>query len=709
MTSTPLPPSLRAPSPPEPREQACTPASAQPAPTSPPCRDTTWHAAFDLPAQPLDRLRGPRKRGQFTQAPVQWLTAWQAHEVADVLDQAHALARAGHWIVGGLRYEAAAGLLPYPASTHPSAAGTPLAEFAVFDAPPTEWPAASHGTPSGIPVERCQPWAMSASSAWAEEAIETVRERIRRGEVYQINLTLPVRSTLAPGCSHADFFQALLDRQPGGFAFALRRGDQAWLSVSPELFFAWAPPEDLALPEPKDGRGQPGAMLAKASDTASHAASRATSYAASPPAPQAPSAAGSGASARPWRLATQPMKGTSARQLLPQADQAARQHLLDCAKERAENLMIVDLLRNDLSQVALTGSVDVPALFEIHALPTVWQMTSTVACLTDSALSLSSVFRALFPCGSITGAPKRAAMQLIHELEHGPRGLYCGAMGWIEPGGACLFNVPIRTVECDGGALKAGVGSGITLDAEPWPEWQEWLAKIRFLRQAEQLILPFDTARVESGAIWLRGLHHERLMRSMACFHPGEDLAALGLALDAHWDSRLGQLPAGHAPQRLRTEWHPASGWTSVMTGAPAPAVGEARLRIAPQSQAAPWWPELLTHKTQRREHLPPPPSGTALDWILHDAQGRLLEGSFGHLAVWRAGRWWTPRLSLGLLDGVLRRHLLNEGTLCECEAGDDLTLADLHPQARLAWFNSLRGWLPAVLDSQDAQATPRS
>ena len=150
-------------------------------------------------------------------------------------------------------------------------------------------------------------------------------------------------------------------------------------------------------------------------------------------------------------------------------DEAAQQHLRTSEKERAENLMIVDLLRNDLSRVAQLGTVRVPRLFELHALPTVWQMTSTVTAVSRSGLTLADAFAALFPCGSVTGAPKVRAMQIIRELEATPRGWYCGALGLIQPGGVATFNVPIRTVEFRGDGLTCGIGVPSRWTASPPP------------------------------------------------------------------------------------------------------------------------------------------------------------------------------------------------------------------------------------------------
>ncbi|MES2088951.1 MAG: chorismate-binding protein, partial [Pseudomonadota bacterium] len=316
---------------------------------------------------------GTRQRWAFGPA-LRWLVADRADQVQGVLDQAHALAKQGRWCVGWVSFEAASAFdacLPI----HPSPAGYPLALFAVFDHS-LPWPARPPGS------WQTQPWQSPLPPQAFEQQIEAIHDWIRAGEVYQINLTSPLSSQLGPDTPSTPlaYFRALHRSQPDGYASYLDitplasttpgySGPDQVLSASPELFFHW-----------QEGR-----------------------------------------------ITTRPMKGTAARGDTPQADAAAAHHLQTSDKERAENLMIVDLLRNDLSRIAQVGSVQVPSLFDVQALPTVWQMTSTVQAQTRPGLTLSEVFGALFPCGSITGAPKRRAMQHIATLEGSPRGVYCGA------------------------------------------------------------------------------------------------------------------------------------------------------------------------------------------------------------------------------------------------------------------------------------------
>ncbi|MEO3692209.1 bifunctional anthranilate synthase component I family protein/class IV aminotransferase [Roseateles paludis] len=581
--------------------------------------------AFDFPRHPLAREDGERVQGQWTTPPTRWLRAATVAEVPAVIAAAEAAARAGAWVLGGLRYEAAAAF-DRALATH--AAAGPLAEFAVYESAPEPFtPAAAFTGPCG--------WHDPAPPA--STAIERIRDYIRDGDCYQVNLTTRLQGRSA-GLDAAELFQALLASQPGGFGLFLR--DAGVASVSPELFFDWRP--------------IPGAD-------------------------------------RSWLLAAQPMKGTAPRGADRVEDEAAQARLRTSEKERAENLMIVDLLRNDLSRVAQLGSVRVPRLFELHALPTVWQMTSTVTAVSRAGLSLAEVFGALFPCGSVTGAPKVRAMQIIRELEAQPRGWYCGALGLIQPGGVATFNVPIRTVEFAGSALQCGVGSAITLDSQPEAELAEWQAKARFLARAEAPVEALETLRLEAGAFPRGEAHLARMQRTARHFglrFPMADARAL-----------LARLAADHpgGPWRVRLTLDAAGHWGHQVLPL-APTAEPVRLAVA-ASPIATLGParEFLQHKTTRRALYAPfaaakPPE--AFDVILWNEDGELTECSFGNLALEIDGRWLTPRLDAGLLPGVLRAELLAQGRVHEAV----LTRADLARATGLAFFNSLRGWLPARL-----------
>ena len=381
----------------------------------------------------------PRLRWRFGQ-PLRTLVAHQPHEVREVLQAVQQAAEQGLWCVGWLAYEAASAFdAAYEGAVHPPRAGQPLAWFAVH-----EGPVGDDLPKSAAALPQTQPWQSALTRAQFERDVQQIHAAIAAGECYQINYTSPLSAKVlkaetpeSESFNASDHAQALFARlqqaQPGGYAALLDSGDMQIMSVSPELFFDW------------DGE----------------------------------------------QILTRPMKGTAPRGLTPETDALAAQTMRSSPKERAENVMIVDLLRNDLSRIAVPHSVKVPQLFQVQALPAVWQMTSDVVAKTRAGVQLVDVFAALFPCGSITGAPKRQAMRLIHALEPQPRGVYCGALGIVRPGQVpgrihATFNVPIRTVVLQAGELVCGIGSGITASAKAADEWMEWQYKQVFLHKAAE-------------------------------------------------------------------------------------------------------------------------------------------------------------------------------------------------------------------------------
>ncbi len=278
------------------------------------------------------------------------------------------------------------------------------------------------GGPEPGPVALTRPEPMVGRAAY-DRAIGRVLDYIAAGDCYQVNLTFPLAARLAG--DPFDLYRRLRGDHPVGHgAFVDLDGDAAVVSLSPELFL----------------RVSPGG-----------------------------------------RIETRPMKGTAPRDPDPDRDAALARELHESAKARAENLMIVDLLRNDIGRVSRPGSVHVPALYAIEPYATVHQMTSTVAGDLAKPASLSRLMPALFPCGSVTGAPKIRAMQIIRELEPNSRGVYCGAIGWMAPDGTCDFSVAIRTLTVRGREVTLNVGGGVVADSTAQGEWEEALWKTRFL------------------------------------------------------------------------------------------------------------------------------------------------------------------------------------------------------------------------------------
>ncbi len=595
----------------------------------------------------------PRVHRQFG-VPVRWIVARALDEVPGVLDAAHAASKSGAWCIGWVPYEAAPGVnatLVPGVHVHARAAGRVFAAFAVHAEPladataPTALPWRSGPWENDVlPVARLDAPAGSA----LHDRIQTIRARIREGDVYQVNLTTVLRSTLTGGPDA--YFAALARAQPHGYLFRVAHDldgvPERILSVSPELFFHW-----------KDGS-----------------------------------------------IRAQPMKGTAPRGRTPEADAAADRSLVESDKERAENVMIVDLMRNDLSRIATLGSVRVPRLFERHALPTVWQMTSTVAADVRPGTSLSDVFGALFPCGSVTGAPKRSAMELIRRLEDEPRGVYCGAVGILQPGGEALFNVPIRTValvadrnEPDRWQARCGVGSGITFDSSPDGEAREWRSKLGFLQRAAEPFELLETLRLDGGDWWLLDEHLARLQRTAARFgyRLDEDIVTAALA-----EVRSAN-PTGCHRVRLLVG---ADGNVQTESALLPPTIAPIRLKLA--AAPMPDADDFVRFKTTRRAaYAPFAPSAAEraegiFDTLLHNARGELTETTFGNVALRVDGHWLTPDESCGLLPGVYRQRLLAEGRIAEAV----LDRCVLERAEGVAFLNSVRGWLEADLEHLRAQ-----
>ncbi|MEA3035487.1 MAG: para-aminobenzoate synthetase / 4-amino-4-deoxychorismate lyase [Sphingomonadales bacterium] len=379
------------------------------------------------------------------------------------------------------------------------------------------------------------------------------------------------------------------------------------------------------------------------------------------------------------RAVARPMKGTA-----PAGTDPAQ--LRDDPKQRAENLMIVDLIRNDLSRVSRPGTVKVPELFAVETYPTVLQMTSTVTAETEVGVGPVGLLAAAFPCGSVTGAPKIRAMELIAELEGEPRAVYTGSIGRLAPGGEAAFNVAIRTLVLEAGESRAtlGLGSGIVADSLPEDEWRECLAKGAFVETGRRFDL-IETMRFDpdEGVAEIER-HLARMKRSAE---------ALGFAFDRH--GARNELQAAtfslKAPRRLRLLLS-RSGALAIETRpiADAPA-GTVPVRIVP----LPVEPEdfRLRHKTSDRAFYDEARlAAGAFELLFEDREGFLTEGSFTTLFVEKEGRLVTPPLARGLLPGVLRDRLIEEGRALEGELRRD----DL--QGGFYIGNSLRGLMAARL-----------
>jgi len=380
------------------------------------------------------------------------------------------------------------------------------------------------------------------------------------------------------------------------------------------------------------------------------------------------------------RLTTRPMKGTAPLSV-------AAETLRTSAKDRAENLMIVDLLRNDLGRIAENGSVSVDELFAIEAYPTVWQMVSSVSARVGKC-GLGEILRALFPCGSITGAPKIRAMQIAAELEASERGLYTGALGWLAPNGDFRLNVAIRTLElAPGGRGKLGIGSGIVADSVPAAEWEECLLKSAFLRNCDPGLKLIETLRRENGIYPMWAGHLARLRRSAEW---------LGFPLDEQLLCRqLGeQAASGIWRVRLTLDKAGVIEIQAVAFDAAAPVMQRAALAGVRIDSADP----LRQYKTTSRHLYDEALQSLSIDSGIFDLvflneRGEVAEGARSNVFVERDGMLLTPPLDSGALPGVLRSQLLAGGRAREVV---------LYPEDLQDGFllgNALRGLIPVRLD----------
>jgi para-aminobenzoate synthetase/4-amino-4-deoxychorismate lyase len=562
--------------------------------------------------------------------PVGVLVARRPEEVLPLLRAVESAAAIGWWAAGYLAYEAATGidanLRARSARVGEPLAELPLAWFGVFAAPRTVEPVA---LPEKVGSSyQARAWSLDLDLPAYRNHVERIRQLIELGETYQCNLTVPMRTRIAG--SLFDLYRDLALAQRGAHNSFIDIGRYAIASASPELFFEWS--------------GD--------------------------------------------RLTTRPMKGTAARGRWLAEDRTQAQNLSQSPKERAENVMIVDLLRNDLGKVAEVGTVEVPQLCGLERFETVWQLTSTVIARPRPNTGLVEIMQALFPCGSVTGAPKARTMDLIAELEQNRRGVYCGAVGVVAPAGASFrarFSVAIRTAVVDRvtGEAVYGVGGAITWDSRPLAEHDELLAKAAILscRPADFQLLETMAFQPQVG-IHNRDGHLQRLASSAEYFGFRLELAEVISALAR-------ELQGAKQASRVRLTLD-RQGRISIQL-APMPSRRREAVRLAvdtvPVHSSDTW----LYHKTTRRT---PYQIRAARypdfdDVIMINERRELTETTIANLAVQIEGRWRTPPLESGCLPGVERSRLLAEGQLAERV----IRLDEMSRVQGWALISSLRGW----------------
>jgi para-aminobenzoate synthetase/4-amino-4-deoxychorismate lyase len=462
-------------------------------------------------------------------------------------------------------------------------------------------------------------WRPRTDARQFNQAINTIKRQIEQGNTYQVNYTIRLESQFE-GPSY-EFYRALLNAQSASYSAYLDTGRFKILSASPELFFHL-----------ENGR-----------------------------------------------IKTKPMKGTSPRGKTSAEDCEQRQQLFS-EKNRAENVMIVDLLRNDLSQIAKPGSVKVEQLFAAEKYPTVWQLTSTISAEIEDKLSLAEIFKALFPCGSITGAPKASTMKLIAELEPEAREVYCGAIGYITPQRKAIFNVPIRTVIIDShnSSAQYGVGGGITWDSTAEDEYQEIVNKTKVLYgtlQPEGLI---ESLLISNGDYFLYDLHLNRLTASADYF----DFVFQRHDVEERLKHAAQQYGNGDWKIRLTLDRQNNIDISAQPVEANAFPI-TAHWALAPMDSNNP----LLYHKTVVRHHYPTLTHGE--EQLLYNERDEITEFVNGNVVLVINGQYLTPSVKSGLLPGTMRQHLIEQGVIREAT----LYRSQLEQASQIYFINSVRQW----------------
>ena len=593
----------------------------------------------------LDDSLTPGGRSLLYADPVDVVAVSDPDDVEQGLDAIAAGVAEGLHAVGYFSYELGYCLEPRLRELLPKSRDVPLFWVGLFGAPqPLDDAATRAWLEANGGAERAQISDLNLS--WSREeyagAFAKVLDYIAAGDVYQINLTLKYHFAFAG--NPVALYAALRRKQRVAYGGMIATPDLHVLSFSPELFFR------------RDGK----------------------------------------------QIATRPMKGTAPRGRTPREDSRLKTWLAMDEKQRAENLMIVDLLRNDLGRVAKIGSVEVTDLFTVETYRSVHQMTSGVRAELRADMGLQETLRALFPCGSVTGAPKVRAMEIIRELEAAPRGVYTGSIGHFTPHGDAQFNVGIRTVVLHGGRGEMGIGSGVVADSKADSEFEECLLKAHFLTKADAPFELIETLRWErEQGFHLLERHLARLQSSAAHFGYPYSREAVLAALQAE----VAGLQGDTYLVRLLLAEEGAMTVTSTIIELPAKGTV---WRFVVSDQRVDEKDPLFFHKTTRRQfydrEMERQKALTGCDEVIFlNKRGELTEGTRTTLFLELDGRLFTPALTCGLLPGTLREELLDLPRAAASEA--IITPADLERADRIYLGNSVRGLIRAERIPQAAAA----
>ena len=460
-------------------------------------------------------------------------------------------------------------------------------------------------------------WQEVTSAADYEQAISQIHHHLRQGDTYQVNYTVQLKQELSVH-SFAIYNRMVVEQEAGYNAY-VEHDDMAVISMSPELFF-----------EQNDRE-----------------------------------------------LTTRPMKGTTQRGLTDQEDLEQARWLEQDTKNRSENMMIVDLLRNDMNRLSEVGSEHVEHLCQVEQYSTVWQMTSTIKSQLREDVDLVEIFRSLFPCGSITGAPKIATMEIIKNLEPQPRGVYCGTIGLLLPNGRRIFNVAIRTIQLHQGKAIYGVGGGITWDSTWESEYREVHQKAAVLYRKQPVFQLMTTGKIHQNSLLFKKEHIERLKKASRYFAYPFDPEVLKQKIEtACQDCDSNQ------DYRLRISLSKSGEITlSLQVLTPLSSIFcQAKLCLQKNDLEQPF----TYFKTTYRPHL----TIGDQERLYYNEKGELLETSIGNLVLQITGKLYTPPIRLGILPGIYRQYLLETGQAEE----KVVTLADLRKADAIYGCNAVRG-----------------
>ena len=468
-------------------------------------------------------------------------------------------------------------------------------------------------------------WQEVTSAEDYEKAISQIHHHLRQGDTYQVNYTVQLKQDLS--ANPFTIYNRMVVEQEAGYNAYVEHDEMAVISMSPELFF-----------EQNDRE-----------------------------------------------LTTRPMKGTTQRGVTDQEDLAQASWLEQDPKNRSENMMIVDLLRNDMNRISEVGSEHVERLCQVEQYSTVWQMTSTIKSQLREDVDLVEIFRSLFPCGSITGAPKIATMEIIKGLEPQPRGVYCGTIGLLLPNGQRIFNVAIRTIQLHQGKAIYGVGGGITWDSTWESEYREVHQKAAVLYRKQARFQLITTGKISKKQLLFEDQHLERLTKASRYFaypfDPEELRQKIELecqVCDVNQDYRLQISLSKSGEMKLSRQ----------ILAHLSPSFCKVKLCL----QEADLNQSFTYFKTTHRPHL----SLGKQEIIYHNAAGELLETSIGNLVLKINGKLYTPPISQGILPGIYRQHLLETGQVEE----KVLTVPDLDQAETIYGCNAVRGLYELRIES---------